>query len=405
MKRILVVDDLPDNLYLLEKLLTANGFIVDTAKHGADAFDMAKSENYDIIISDLLMPVMDGYTLLKKLKSDSSLKNTPFIVYTATYTDPADKKLALEMGADAYIIKPINSAKFLKNLQDVISKKQTDAVPTSRKKKSEEKVILKLYNELLIRKLESKLVELEKTKKQLKDENTKLKSMDAVIKRNNRQLGELAAHLQSAQEDERKRIAREIHDELGQQLTAVKMDLAWINKKTPEENTQVKEKINSANELIDGCNISIRKFLSELRTDILEDFGLVEGLKSLVTKFSLTTGIPVNFKSDETKPVFSYEIENTIFRLFQESLTNIMRYAGATKVNSSLKINSNHAILCIEDDGKGFTESDLQKKKSFGILGMKERVSSLDGRFDLATAPGKGTKITVSLPIHKQEHV
>ena len=208
----------------------------------------------------------------------------------------------------------------------------------------------------------------------------------------------MTEHLQKIREEERKNIAREIHDELGQQLTAIKMDVAWIDKKTPEETTDIKRKLKNIIALLDGSNQSIRRILSELRPRILDDHGLLEAIEWLGRQFTEATGIPVKFTTPEKDIKVSEQIATCIFRVCQEAFTNITRYALAKNVSISIKIIEENIILIIEDDGIGFDTASVQNKKSFGILGMKERVLSLGGKFELVSSPGKGTKITVSLP-------
>ena len=227
---------------------------------------------------------------------------------------------------------------------------------------------------------------------------TERKKAEEEIKNSNIQLRQLTAHLQTIREKERKRIAREIHDELGQQLTAIKMDTVWIDKKTPEESTVVKSKLKNIITLLDGSNQSVRKILSELRPGNLENQALTETMEWQGRQFTESTGIPVKFTSPETNLRLNEETATCIFRLYQESLTNIMRYAEAKKVSVSLIPKDDSIILTVEDDGKGFDIAAAQNKKTFGLLGMKERVFSLNGKFELLSAKGKGTKIVISLP-------
>jgi signal transduction histidine kinase len=189
----------------------------------------------------------------------------------------------------------------------------------------------------------------------------------------------LTAHLQNVREEERKRIGREIHDELGQQLTAIKMDVAWIDKKITDEDTGVKGKLKNVIELLDGSNKSIRRILSELRPGILDDYNLLDAIDWLGNQFTINTGIPLNFTTTETSFKYASVLVTCIFRVYQEALTNITRYAGATKVLASLTVNNGIITVSIEDNGKGFVPESIQAHKSFGILGMKERVLSLGG--------------------------
>ena len=218
------------------------------------------------------------------------------------------------------------------------------------------------------------------------------------IKQTSEQLRQLALHLQTIREGERKRIGREIHDELGQQLTAIKMDVAWIDKKIGPEIKPIKDKLKNIIDLLDGSNKSIRRILSELRSGILDDHDLPGAIELLGKKFSETSGIPVHFTFPENGINAAEPIGNCIFRLCQEAFTNITRHANASNVSVSLQIQNDIVIAIVEDNGIGFNVASVQYNKSFGILGMKERVLSLGGEFELISSPGAGTKIALRLP-------
>lgn len=211
-------------------------------------------------------------------------------------------------------------------------------------------------------------------------------------------LRQLTAHLQDIREGERKRIGREIHDELGQQLTAIKMDIAWIDKKIPDETTFLKSKLKNVITLLDGSNKSIRRILSELRPSILENHGLSDALHSLSKQFTENTGTVSNLSISGIETNLSEHLVICIFRVYQEALTNISKYAQASKVEASLNIIGDTITVFIEDNGKGFNIATVQNNKSFGLLGMKERVLSLGGKFELISSPGNGTIIKISLP-------
>ncbi|HEX4958756.1 MAG TPA: PAS domain S-box protein, partial [Lacibacter sp.] len=210
------------------------------------------------------------------------------------------------------------------------------------------------------------------------------------------QIRKLTAYLQDVREAERKRIGREIHDELGQQLTAIKMDVAWIDKKM-KEGSPFKQKLNNINYLLDSSNQSIRKILTELRIGVLEHQNLQEAIQWLGNQFTETTGISLKLTMEDVRHV-QEATSVCLFRVFQEGLTNITRYAEATLVVVSLHSNETHWVLEMKDNGKGFNTSILNKSKSFGILGMKERVHALNGEFHLESKPGEGTRIEVRLP-------
>ncbi len=227
---------------------------------------------------------------------------------------------------------------------------------------------------------------------------TERKKAEERLRQSYEEIRRLTEHLQKIREEERKSIAREIHDELGQQLTAIKMDIAWIDKKTPEDAIDIKRKLKNIIVLLDGSNQAIRRILSELRSQTLDDHGLLDAIEWLARQFSETTGIPVKFTIKGKEIKVPEQVATSIFRVCQEAFTNITRHALAKNVLVSINISEENILLIIEDDGIGFDTSSVQNKKSFGILGMKERVLSLGGKFELNSSPGNGTKIIVSLP-------
>jgi PAS domain S-box-containing protein len=221
---------------------------------------------------------------------------------------------------------------------------------------------------------------------------------DELLKKSYKDIRRLAIHLTQVREEERKRIGREIHDELGQQLTAIKMDVAWIDKKITDNADPVKSKLKNIITLLDGSNQSVRRILSELSPGVIDDDGLPEALERQNRQFTATTGVAVQFSSSAARINLSQEIANCIFRVYQESLTNIMRYAQANEVVASLQLTAEAICLQVQDNGKGFDTEAVQSKKSFGILGMKERVLSQKGEFKIESEEGKGTKVTIKVP-------
>ena len=178
MKRVLIVDDRDDNRYYLQVMLESQGYAVDFAGHGAEALELARKSPPDVVISDLLMPVMDGYTLLRHWKRDKRLMHIPFMVYSATYTDKADERLAFELGADAYMVKPTEPDQFVATLREV-EERATAARPQDPAKDEEES--LKHYNERLVHKLEKKMEELETANRILEQEVAERKAIEEEI--------------------------------------------------------------------------------------------------------------------------------------------------------------------------------------------------------------------------------
>ncbi|MDE3252381.1 MAG: PAS domain S-box protein [Bacteroidota bacterium] len=215
------------------------------------------------------------------------------------------------------------------------------------------------------------------------------------------QMQELSAHLITIREEERKRIGRELHDELGQQLTAMKMDIAWMNKKIPDDLVPIKTKMKYVLQLLEGSNASIRRILTELRPSILDEYGLLEALNWYAAQYLTNTGVPVKIVCPQQEIKVAETIATSLFRIFQESLTNISRYAKATEVFAHLTFTDEEIQLSIVDNGLGFDPQKEQPKtrKTFGILGMKERIRALKGDFVLQSSPGNGTSIKVSIPL------
>ncbi len=180
--RVLIVDDKDENLYYLEALLTGHGCIVEQARHGAAALVQARKSPPDLIVSDLLMPVMDGYTLLRHWKADTRLKQVPFIVYTATYTEAEDERLALSMGADAFILKPAEPDQFMARVREVQANILSDTPAVPKFQVGDEKVLLKVYSETLIRKLEEKTLQLEETNQILKRDIAERKKVEEALR-------------------------------------------------------------------------------------------------------------------------------------------------------------------------------------------------------------------------------
>lgn len=194
MKRALVVDDKEENVYYLKMLLEGHGYAVDMAHNGEEALASALRVPPDVVISDLLMPVMDGYTLLKRWKSNDRLSDIPFIVYTATYTEQNDERLALDLGADAFILKPCEPEAFMACLSDV-SQRVAQSGATRPSSSRSEHDLLKAYNASLVQKLEKKLIELQHANEALKQDIDARELAEAALRASEHRHRELAKEL------------------------------------------------------------------------------------------------------------------------------------------------------------------------------------------------------------------
>jgi PAS domain S-box-containing protein len=233
---------------------------------------------------------------------------------------------------------------------------------------------------------------------------TGLKQAEKELTDSREKLRALAAYLQSVREEERTRIAREVHDELGQALTGLKMDLAWLEKKLAEATAApslraVRQKTRQMPEVVDEIISTIRKIATELRPGVLDDLGLEAAIEWQIQDFQKRTGIKCEFVSELKDILLSQDRATAAFRIFQETLTNIARHARATRVNIKLAASHGKLILEVEDNGKGVTARDLSGAKSLGLLGMRERAVMLDGEMTIVGRRGKGTTVGLRIPL------
>lgn len=236
---------------------------------------------------------------------------------------------------------------------------------------------------------------------------TERKCAEEQLRRSKKQLRIHAEHLHTVLEGERAEIAREIHDELGQILTALKMDLFWVGKRVPEDRLEIHEKVTSMIDHIDSTIKTVERILMELRPGLLDDLGLTSAIEWQAEEFQRRTGIVCDaiLDPDPEKLITDSKISTAVFRICQEALTNIARHSQATKVEITLQLGESGIELLVCDNGKGVTRGDIKKAGSFGILGIKERIKLLGGRMAIAGRKGKGTAIRIRIPLKKPRPV
>ena len=211
----------------------------------------------------------------------------------------------------------------------------------------------------------------------------------------------LTQHEQTRREEERARMAREVHDELGQALTGLKMDLAWLRKHTSPRQGGLLQKYQDMSDLVDTTIQGVRRIATELRPGVLDDLGLVPAMEWQVQEFQKRSGIRCKFTSGLEEVALGAEEITVLFRILQEALTNVARHAAATRVNVSLDEEQDYVCLRIQDDGRGITESEVNGSRSLGLLGMRERVLLRSGEFHIQGTPGQGTTVVIRLPLVK----
>jgi PAS domain S-box-containing protein len=232
---------------------------------------------------------------------------------------------------------------------------------------------------------------------------TERKIAENAIKNSEEQLRNLTTYLQRVGERERTNIAREIHDELGQTLTVLKMDLTWLRKRLPEEQNTLREKTDDMFQLINRTIQTVKKISTELRPGLLDDLGLSAAIEWQAEEFQQRTGIQCTILIDPKDVTFDKDRNTAIFRILQETLTNIARHADASEVNLSLKQRDGQIELKVRDNGIGITENQISNAKSFGLIGIKERVKIFGGSNIIKGTPGKGTVMTVKIPLYDRK--
>lgn len=340
---ILIIDDEAPAREVLEAYLSGTGYELVFASTPEEGLARAIALVPDVILLDVRMPGMDGFEVCRRLRKHDALIEVPVIMTTAL-DDRASRLQGLEAGADEFLAKPFDSV------------------------------------ELKIR--VSAVLRLSRFRRMAREQEG---------------MRSLTAHLQAAREEERTHIAREVHDDLGQLLTALKMDLVSLQidyDPASEEMARVPVMIG----LVDQALRTVQRITSELRPGMLDDLGLAAALDWQCDEFTARTGVRVLLAMDPVDLITDRDRSTALFRIVQESLTNVTRHARASAVHVSLRRRKAMLHLLIRDNGIGAQTEQLAGRRAFGILGMQERVLAIGGRFTVRGIPGTGTIIDVQVP-------
>ena len=248
----------------------------------------------------------------------------------------------------------------------------------------------------------------EATQRGFREANERLQQLNAALEHRsaelavmNRDLRELSNRILSIQEEERKRISRELHDEVGQSLTAINMNLGIFRHNGSVGSKQLKQKLADTQGLLTQTMETVHRFAHELRPAMLDELGLLPALRSYVKSFRKRTGLRVHFAGSDAVEHLNGEQKTVVFRVAQESLTNVAKHAHASQVDVILHHLKSGIQMQIKDNGKAFNvkrQLSAKRKKRLGLLGMQERVRLVNGRFAINSAPGKGTTVRVEIP-------
>ena len=384
---LLIVDDIATNRKLLRVTLEAEGYNTLEAADGVEALDILARETVDAVISDILMPNMDGFRLCHEIRKSERLHALPFIIYTSTYTSPGDIKLAETIGADKYLTKPAPIADVLEALREVLGKKA--ARPTHSAPAVEETYVLKQYSQALVNKLEEK--------------NAELVQANEALKGTEEQLRALTQRVVQAQEAERGRVALELHDTIMQMLCAVLLRSQVLAEKLPARNRLAKREAIKLREIIAKTVEEVGRISRNLRPIVLDQLGLVPGLHETSTEFTNRTGVPVKLVCVELARRLPADTELALYRILQETLRNVEKHADARQVTVHLTKPGNVVQLTINDDGIGFDPAQHPARRKdnggLGLLGMRERASYVGGSLTVKSVHRAGTEIEVRIPL------
>jgi len=231
---------------------------------------------------------------------------------------------------------------------------------------------------------------------------TQSKLGELEVKRVQQQLMELSSHIQDAKEQERLRIAREVHDEIGSLLTAIKMDLSWMLPRLPKDKPAITDKAKTIEELVNRAITSASNLAHSLRPGFLDCFGIIAAIEIEAQEFSKRSGISCTIIKSQESIELPEAHSITLFRICQETLNNILKHAQAKHVQIEIVKGADHLELIISDDGVGFSNTARNKPRSFGLRGIQERVAHLGGTVKIASTLGRGTQIAIFVPLKEE---
>lgn len=417
MSRILIVEDKEENLYYLESLLTGHGHEVEAARHGAEALVMARQSPPDLVISDLLMPVMDGYTLLRHWRADSHLGAIPFIVYTATYTELEDKRLAMRLGADAFVLKPAEPEEFLEQVREVQEGGTSSARVPPLFTVDEEEDLLEHYSETLIRKLEEKTLELQQSNQALERDMAERKRLESQLLQSQKleAVGRLAGG-----------VAHDFNNLLSVIMGHAELLLPAVSGEQQEEIEQILEAAQRAARLTRQLLAFSRRQIIDPR--VLDLNALVREMERMLRRL---LGEDVELVIERGSPVAPVkadpgQLEQVLMNLAVNARDAMPEGGRLSIATSEVEVDEEppipaageelargrYVLLSVRDTGSGIEESLLEnifepffttkehgKGTGLGLAMVYGIVRQAGGQIFVASEVGRGTDFKVYLPL------
>jgi signal transduction histidine kinase len=334
------------------------------------------------------MPEMDGYEACRQLKRNNVVNDAP-IIFMSSLTEPFDKVKAFCAGGVDFISKPIEAQELLARVQTQITLGRLQ-------------LELREVNADLERRVASRNRELSRTNEMLMAEIEERKETEKALTHSKRLLRALYIQLGELEEAERQRLARELHDQVGQNLTAIGINLNVIfNQLSHESKTKVEDRLDDSVRILTETAGSIRDVMAALRPQVLDDYGLKAALELEAERFSERTGIRTQVIGKDISPRPLDGLETSLFRITQEALTNVSKHGVAKEVIVRLEQIDDMVRLTIDDDGIGFDMDQLNtlNHSGWGLMTMRERIQAHDGSLQVDSTPGEGTQIIVEVSL------
>ncbi len=341
---ILIADDEESARTAIESILFGKGYGLEMASSGQEVLEKAEALRPDLILLDVMMPGMDGFEVCRQLRATPKLAEVPIIILTA-FDEHLYLMRGLEAGADDFLTKPVNR-------QELIARVHT-------------------------------ITRLNRYRKLLEQRES---------------LRQMAGRVVAAQEEERKNISRELHDEMGQSLTAHRLNLYNLQQALPQTMPDVQEKVDAL--ILETSDLlkQVSLLAQNLRPPMLETFGLQLAMTTYCREFSARTHLPLNLEIDPAIPPVSDLYAIILYRVLQETLTNVAKHSQATQVWVELGTEEDRFSLTVQDNGQGFSD-ETQRVGGLGLVGIRERLELVGGELNIRSNLGKGSVLSAYLPI------
>ncbi|MEW6288166.1 MAG: response regulator [Chloroflexota bacterium] len=344
MTTLLIVDDEPSARETLLSMLEGSPYDIETAKNGIEALQKAERLQPDLVLLDVMMPGMDGFEVCRRFRSTPRLAEVPIVILTAL-DDRTSLLRGIEAGADDFLSKPVDRAELRARVRTITR--------------------LNRYRTLMEQR-----------------ENLRL----------------LAERLMTAQEEERRRISRELHDDLGQALTSLMLDIRALQENLPAADAALTERLQALYRQTQEISVRVRALAQDMRPPVLDTLGLKEALQAYCAEFGRRTGLQVQFEADDLPPAIPDVHAVTFYRVLQEALTNVVKHAQASRVWVDLTLEGRTITLTVQDNGCGF-DTEKPHPGGLGLAGLRERLILAGGIFKVSSSPVRGTILMARLSL------